>query len=301
MSGELEKYSGEVESNKPVPIRTMELEFISSKRFIRGKLVDGKLYCDKCGNPFPFILAFYIVVRESDETLLCYPCNYGRMGMTVEEFYRSKRKDGERIVNMKEQKMQHSKAFEIANKLQLFFQPYCQIGYCNIAGSLRRKKPDVKDIELVVLPKMIDAQDGLFETKKIRHSEFISAVNKIGKIIKGSPEDGRYVQIELSEGLNLDLFIPQEIDYWRQFVIRTGSADYVRNHIARGWSNMGWCGTEDGLRLVDECEAKKDRSGKITKWVCTSSSPALPPVWKSEAEFFSWLSVPYAEPESRIK
>jgi len=197
--------------------------------------------------------------------------------------------------------MQYSNANQIAIKLQSVLHPYCKEGFCNIAGSLRRKKPDVKDIELVVLPKTISRQDGFFDTKQVRSPEFIAQVNGLGLIIKGDPENGRYVQIKLSDGLNLDLFIPQDTDYFRQYVIRTGSADYVKDHIAHGWKNVGWCGTAEGLRLIDECEAKKDNQRRIIKWICTAEKPTLPPLWKSEEDFFEFLSVPYVEPENRNK
>lgn len=301
MSNEYDTHTGDAIGDRIIPISVLENEFINSRPFIRTKIAmsGGRPKCDRCGHLFPAKLPMFIKINDADEELLCYPCDYKRNGIDVAKMYRDKRPEGERIKDMKEQKMEQSKAYQIANRLIETLSPFCQEGFCNIAGSLRRKKPDPKDIEIVCLPLTIEEQDGFFDTKKVRNPEFISKVSSIGKIIKGSPADGRYVQIELPEGLNLDLFIPQEHDYWRQFVVRTGSSEYSAKTIAKGWTNKGWCGTEDGLRLIDECEAKKDKTGKITKWICVSDNSTLPPHWQSEKEFFEWLSVPYIEPENR--
>ncbi len=47
--------------------------------------------------------------------------------------------------------MQLDKALEIAEKTKELLAPYCE--RIEIAGSIRRKKPEVKDIELVAIPK----------------------------------------------------------------------------------------------------------------------------------------------------
>lgn len=172
-----------------------------------------------------------------------------------------------------------------------------------IAGSVRRLKSECGDIEIVCLPKLsndgkIVADPELFGTSKTkvsewRHPAFISAVNALGSIKKGKPAFGRYVQIWLPEGIQLDLFIPQAHDYYRQFAIRTGSADFTKQHIANRWVMKGWRGTEDGLRLEKECTYQGG------KWHCDLENPTLPPAWETEEEFFKWLGVPYVQPERR--
>ena len=44
--------------------------------------------------------------------------------------------------------MEYNKALEIAEKTKAQLAPYCE--RIEIAGSIRRKKPDVGDIEIVV-------------------------------------------------------------------------------------------------------------------------------------------------------
>ena len=69
--------------------------FISSKSFVSGKIKNGKACCDKCGRPFPHIHPMFVIADELSEELLCYPCNYKRMGIDVSEFYKSKRSQSE--------------------------------------------------------------------------------------------------------------------------------------------------------------------------------------------------------------
>ncbi len=191
-------------------------------------------------------------------------------------------------------------AIEAGNKLL----PYCD--RLNIAGSIRRGKSEVHDIELVCQPKKVQTgQKDLFggDTSKLEiHAEFIKTLNSLGKILKGKP-DGRMMQIELKTDtipkvITLDLFMPQPEDYYRQFAIRTGSADYSAKVIATGWRKLGWVGTSDGLRLEGECVGNKGPDGKV-KWRCIVDNPHLPEVWQSEKEFFDWLGVQYLPPNIR--
>ncbi len=48
--------------------------------------------------------------------------------------------------------MKLDKALEIAERTKKLLAPYCE--RIEIAGSIRRKKPEVKDIELVAIPKL---------------------------------------------------------------------------------------------------------------------------------------------------
>jgi DNA polymerase/3'-5' exonuclease PolX len=173
--------------------------------------------------------------------------------------------------------MEYLKAKLIAEKYGNILLPFCE--RCEIAGSIRREAPEVHDIEIVCLPRNIT----LFE--------FVDAVNRLPKK-KGEPT-GRYTQRLLPEGINLDLFMPQPHDYFRQFTIRTGSADYSAKVIAQGWVRKGWRGTENGLRLNRECININGR------WICKVKNPTLPPIWQSEEEFFTWLGLKWIEPSLR--
>lgn len=192
--------------------------------------------------------------------------------------------------------MQHKQAAAIAVAICERLQPYCEPGRINIAGSIRRKKPEVKDIEIICMPKyQMTTTPTLFGDEPAINIciGFLDEAISLGLVIKGSPA-GRYMQVHLPEEINLDLFMPQPHDYMRQFAIRTGSAEYSAKTIATAWSRAGWVGTHDGLRRRDEC---RQIAGDY--WQCTALNPTLPPAWESEAAFFEWLGIEWIKPELR--
>lgn len=196
--------------------------------------------------------------------------------------------------------MQLKDAQAIAVSVGNTLLPYCD--RLNIAGSIRRRKPEVKDIEIVCLPKQIEqGQASMFDTgplPTIVNPEFSQLVMSLGEVVKGKP-DGKYMQIKLSAGIVLDLFMPDTFDYYRQYAIRTGSADYSAKIIAGGWKKLGWCGSDQGLRRTRDCIEIKDGNSGKSKWKCVTVNAEKPPVWDSEEAFFAWLQVPYLKPEQR--
>jgi DNA polymerase/3'-5' exonuclease PolX len=195
--------------------------------------------------------------------------------------------------------MRYDKARELAINTGNKLLPFCE--KINIAGSIRRQKQEVKDIEIVCLPRHTEgAQASMFETvavEKVISTNFVAIVKTLGKVIKGKP-DGRYMQIELPQRVNLDLFMPDPVDYYRQLVIRTGSADYVARTIATAWKRKGWCGSDQGLRRIIDCIEHPQPGGK-KKFECVVSNAEKPPVWQSEAEFYDWLGIPMIMPKLR--
>lgn len=179
----------------------------------------------------------------------------------------------------------------------------CEPGQCKIAGSIRREKPEVKDIEIVALPKVVEIKD-LFEkvTGHQRSKDWTELVYSLGTAVKGNPH-GRYTQIKLREHHDfiLDLFMPLADDYYRQLVIRTGSAEWIKTFVAGGWVRAGWCGTkDDGLMMKSQCKGITQPNGHVIWFPNVSASQRMrPPVWKSEKEFFEWIKLPYVEPKNR--
>lgn len=182
----------------------------------------------------------------------------------------------------------------VANQVIAQLNPFCkQIG---VVGSIRRKKQLVGDIEICCTPHKENGQLGFFENQVRRSESFIREVAKLGSNIKGNSTDGRYVQLLLyTSGIKLDLFMPQENDFYRIYAIRTGSADYSSRIIATAWKRLGWVGTEHGLRKEKYCL----HDGNSWKWADQRPGQELPPAWQSEREFFDWLEVPYVKPERR--
>jgi len=206
--------------------------------------------------------------------------------------------------------MKHEHANKIAQAVKAKLEPHCDLIY--IGGSIRREKDDVGDIEIVCLPKIEDVPS-LFEmiVGKKRSAGFVGTVKSLGLFgmgFDGIATDGRMAKITLdvrswigfvnepiSRTIKLDLFMPTETDFYRILAIRTGSAEWVQKMVAARWKQLGWCGTEDGLRLIKECE---EHAGK---WTCKTKNPTIPPAWQSEAEFFIWLGYnQFIPPKHRV-
>lgn len=189
---------------------------------------------------------------------------------------------------MEEERFPYAVAKQKADELISILDFFCE--KIKLAGSIRRVVPMVKDIELVCIPDSITI-DNLFEEDKERDPLFIRTVRALGKIEKGDPM-GRYCKF-IHEGIPVDLFMTTEADFIRQWVIRTGSAKFSMDAIAKRWVRIGWVGTSEGLRIRSECR----HDG--TKWNCIVKNPQLPPVWKTEQEFFTWLGVLWRPPQER--
>ncbi len=125
--------------------------------------------------------------------------------------------------------MKLSQAKEIADKWLDYLAPACT--RIEIAGSVRREKPEVKDIELVAVP-LIHQEEDLFggPGEKVNILETLIGGLKRGKGFRSIVKDGpRYKQIVLNEGINLDLFIVLPPAEWGVlFLIRTGPADFSK-------------------------------------------------------------------------
>lgn len=124
--------------------------------------------------------------------------------------------------------MEYLKALKIAEKVKNLLSPYCE--RIEIAGSIRRKKPEVKDIEIVAIPKPYDT--GLFE------SGVATIVNKWQKVKGELP--CKYTQRILPEGIKLDLFFAERGNWGLIYAIRTGSADYSHKVLATEWVKRGY-------------------------------------------------------------
>jgi DNA polymerase/3'-5' exonuclease PolX len=187
----------------------------------------------------------------------------------------------------------YAKAHALAERIKQLLAPHCE--KFHVAGSLRRMKAEVKDIEVVCIPKKEQRSVDLFGgTKEIICNGFSFGLTEIMEEIVKGKITGRYMQVKLKGDMMLDLFLPHADDYYRQLAIRTGSADYSHQVIAKAWYKKGWCGTADGLRKQTECTG----GGKYP-WKCKKEKPTLPPSWKTEGEFFTWLGLEYIDPEFR--
>lgn len=130
--------------------------------------------------------------------------------------------------------MKLEQAEEIAERIVEELRPHCR--RAEIAGSIRRRKEWVRDIEIVCIPKPYDV--GLFA------SGIATVVDRWPKVNGDLP--CKYTQRLLPEGIKLDLFLATRDNWGLIYASRTGSADYSHQVLARGWCRNGYH-SKDGL------------------------------------------------------
>lgn len=154
-----------------------------------------------------------------------------------------------------------AQASEIADKYKNLLAPWCE--RIEIAGSIRRGKKEVSDIELVCIP------------RSCHLVPFVTTVKQWIKI-KGEPT-GKYTRRKLYEGIYLDLFIANKNNWGLIYAIRTGSAEYSHKVLAIGWVKKGF-ESRDGVLY--------DKKGKAT-------------FIREEEDLFELIGVPFIMPERR--
>lgn len=118
--------------------------------------------------------------------------------------------------------MQLHQAKFIADRVLSFLRPHCE--RIEIAGSIRRQKSEVGDIELVAIPKTINDMFGIPLPIESEHALDRVEWSAIGTFKMGKH---KYKKIQLYEDIQLDLFIVVPPAQWGTiFLIRTGPADY---------------------------------------------------------------------------
>lgn len=162
--------------------------------------------------------------------------------------------------------------------------PHCD--RIEVAGSIRRKKPNPNDIEIVCIPKRMDNWNA--KTKEYTPSMgFIQEVLQWKKV-RGEPWDKytqRIKQINpdthplrpLTDGsVIIDIFTCTAENWGYIMAIRTGSATYSHERLAKTWVKKGYKGKEGYLYKGN----------------------TMVPV-REEKELFMLLDIPYVEPENR--
>jgi DNA polymerase/3'-5' exonuclease PolX len=160
--------------------------------------------------------------------------------------------------------MQLDQATAIAERIKAQLAPHCD--RIEIAGSIRRRKADVGDIEIVAIPKPYDV--GLFASGI---APIVSAWPKVRGELPCT-----YTQRTLPDGIALDLFFATAENWGLIFAIRTGSADYSHRVLACGWVRNGY----------------KSADGMLTR------DGATVPV-REERDLFRLAGVQWVEPEAR--
>jgi DNA polymerase/3'-5' exonuclease PolX len=150
---------------------------------------------------------------------------------------------------------------EIGMDLYWKLHPHCEIISC--AGSLRRERPTIGDVEIVCVPRA-------YEASPLFASGLATVVNEWPKVKGELP--CRYTQRMLPDGIPLDLFMVHPDGYGLQLAIRTGSAEWSHQVLARAWVRAGYHSKGGLLRRQDgsvvPCRTEGELFDRIgLKWV----------------------------------
>jgi DNA polymerase/3'-5' exonuclease PolX len=159
-----------------------------------------------------------------------------------------------------------AEALNIASGIVAELGPYCE--QIEIAGSIRRQRPTIGDIEIVCLPVSYDASP-LFRSG-------IAVVVEQWEKIKGDLPC-RYTQRLHPSGMKVDLFMPDPRGFGLQLAIRTGSAAWSHQVLACAWVRAGYH-SEGGLL--------RDSAGRVVPTT-------------TERQLFELIGLPWVEPVSR--
>jgi DNA polymerase/3'-5' exonuclease PolX len=119
-------------------------------------------------------------------------------------------------------------------------EPHCEV--ISLAGSIRRDRPTIGEIEIVCVPRP-------YHASPLFCSGIATVVNQWEKVRGELP--CRYTQRILLEGIKLDLFMVELDGYGLQRAIRTGSADWCRTVLAPAWVRAGYHSKGGLLRRAD--------------------------------------------------
>lgn len=180
-----------------------------------------------------------------------------------------------------------SNAQAVATELIRWLDPACE--RLVVAGSLRRQKPFVGDVELLYVPKIEKRPDpeDMFAWQDVNLAdETISTLERTGVLTRRKTVNGREtfgplnkLMLHRASGIPVDLFCETSAaDWFRSLVIRTGPKELnVRLITTAAKSGISVHAYRAGLTDL--------RGENIT---C-----------ESEEQFFSICNVPYLEPKER--
>ena len=155
--------------------------------------------------------------------------------------------------------MELEKVRGIAEDLKKQLSPYCE--RVEIAGSIRRQKPEPGDIELLCIPKYRSDINLLDSRITLIMGQGMLALrrNKRGNTTFG-PKNKLLVHVE--SGIGIDVFSTTEECWWVALVVRTGPKE---SNIAiavaaqkKGWHLMAYGDGFNTPRGIVRCESERD-------------------------------------------
>lgn len=182
--------------------------------------------------------------------------------------------------------MKYELAYPLARDIANDLAPACE--QIEIAGGLRRRKPDVHDLELVVIPKIFPLVRNLLGEVTEEYfplDDYLADLVELGRLAPATKNGPRYKQFKvLPSGVFLDLFIVLPPAQWGViYALRTGPAHYSHWLVSR---------KEIGGALPNHLKVK---DGAV--WPMYGGQVIESPTEKS---FFEVLGVPMPDPADRV-
>jgi DNA polymerase/3'-5' exonuclease PolX len=172
-------------------------------------------------------------------------------------------------------KMELEKAKAIAKEIVYWLLPGCERAI--IAGSIRRQKPEVGDVEILCIPQFVDGIDQLDKVVKVlvAQGRLDYRLNKLGRRAYGPKNK---LMVHVPSGMGVDIFSTDENCWWVSLVVRTGGEKTNKEIAARALrQGMQFHAYGRGFTLADGSEL-----------VC-----------RSEADVFKAVGLRYFEPWER--
>ena len=158
------------------------------------------------------------------------------------------------------------------------------------AGSLRRRKVEVGDVEILFIPQFTAVKDGLFDSKRISVVDLaLDEILKAGIITKRKNVNGsemwgekNKLAVHVASGIPVDFFAATHDNWFNYLVCRTGGAENNRQ-IAVAANDKGWTWNPYGSGF-----SRPSGLGREYHHVT------------SEQDVFDFVGLPYREPWERV-
>jgi len=173
--------------------------------------------------------------------------------------------------------MELERAEKIAEQLKPLLEPACECERVVVVGSIRRRKPEVGDIELLCVPKFINGVDQLDRELGALAIQRILALrrNKRGSTAYGPKNK---LMVHVPSGIGVDIFSTTEECWPVALVVRTGGkATNIRISMAAQERGYQFHAYGRGFTRADGSEL-----------IC-----------RSEADVFKAVGLAYREPWER--